>query len=293
MIPDAVSQAIARLREHLIATAAHNHLGDLELLALELEEAESRYRALGGPAGREDVFAVVRRMNQLSMLATGQTLTNWRSPPRAGQARPPDRRDVGSAVVLCRAEEPPTELATGFVINAVRGYLLTCRHFASDERQAFVADVSGLQLAADRAFASSDLDLAVMELRGGAGVPDRAIPRPEAASRLQSGDEISCFGRRPQGYLAERTAHVANPSVRLRVHHVTCPVAELDSTMHPGFSGGPALDRDGAFRGVVVARITEVGGVKEGDVAILVPAEHVLKWISSLEEEVGHVIWEP
>jgi hypothetical protein len=230
------------------------------------------------------------------MAATGHTLTEWSSAPGTADGpvavgSDPDVGQSRDAVVLCESDQAPREFATGFIIGSADGHLITCLHFFGG-RASCLVHVGGLQFVADLKFDNANLDMAVARIRGGGYLPGGALKRPSAASaRLRSGEMLHCFGRRPQGYLAERVAHVANPSVMLRLHHIGVPVAELDSTMQPGFSGAPALSGADEFRGVVVARVSELAGVRESDVAVLLPADHLTHWIKSLEKEHGYVIW--
>ena len=287
-------ESINRLRATLREAGDNSNLSRLETIVMQYEEADDRYRTIGGPGSREDLFTALGRINELCMATTGETLSmlterlHQESPIRGSIQTGAD--EIGSAVVLCETSNGPKEFATGFVISATSGLVVTCHHFLRG-RLSCLLHIQGTHQAADIVHSNADIDMAILRIREGRYLPVASVGRPAARTGLRSGETIRCFGRRQQGYLAERAANVANPSVQIRAHHVTVPVAELDATMHPGFSGAPAFSDLYELRGVVIARISEVGGIKESDVGLLLPIAHLLHWIDVLETEHGDGIW--
>lgn len=288
MSTDSVIEEMRHAIQLLLDEVAGDERVGMEVLAAQFDEAAQRYAFAHGPSAREDVFMTLRRVNEAALRVTGRTLAAYLE---ADGAPPLPLPSAGRDSAVVRCVRPDGGFATGFVINPALGYVVSCAH-SFDDAASCTVSTSELGLAAAVTFASADIDMCLLRLCEAGHTLTEHFPRPRArVSALSAGDELICIGRRPQGYLAQRQAHVANPSIQLDDAAVRVPVAELDATLQPGFSGAPAVSLEGELRGVAIARVTTILGTRESDVGILLPVHHLLQWITTLEGNLDHVIW--
>ena len=177
---------------------------------------------------------------------------------------------------LMRGRRSAASEGSGVVIDA-DGVVLTNAHVVegADRIRATFAD--GRQLDADVVGVAPELDLAVLRLRGAAGLT--VVPRGSSAG-LMLGEPVIAIGN-PLGLGHTVTTGVISAVARpletdARVYQ---DFIQTDASINPGNSGGPLLDARGRLVGVNTAIRADAQGI-----GFAIPADRALKVARDLVE---------
>jgi len=171
--------------------------------------------------------------------------------------------------LLLRGGRSSASEGSGVVIDA-DGVVLTNAHVVEGAHRIQATFADGRQLQADVIGLAPELDLAVLRLRGAAGLT--AVPRGSSASLLL-GEPVIAIGN-PLGLGHTVTTGVISAVARpletdARVYQ---DFIQTDASINPGNSGGPLLDARGHLVGINTAIRADAQGI-----GFAIPADRALK----------------
>jgi len=177
---------------------------------------------------------------------------------------------------LMRGRRSSASEGSGVVIDA-DGVVLTNAHVVEGAHRIRASFADGRQLDADVIGVAPELDLAVLRLRGAAGLT--AVPRGSSAG-LMLGEPVIAIGN-PLGLGHTVTTGVISAVARpletdARVYQ---DFIQTDASINPGNSGGPLLDAHGRLIGVNTAIRADAQGI-----GFAIPADRALKVARDLVE---------
>jgi serine protease Do len=177
---------------------------------------------------------------------------------------------------LMRGRRSSASEGSGVVIDA-DGVVLTNAHVVEGAHRIRASFADGRQLDADVIGVAPELDLAVLRLRGAAGLT--AVPRGSSAG-LMLGEPVIAIGN-PLGLGHTVTTGVISAVARpletdARVYQ---DFIQTDASINPGNSGGPLLDARGRLIGVNTAIRADAQGI-----GFAIPADRALKVARDLVE---------
>lgn len=146
---------------------------------------------------------------------------------------------------------------TGFLIG-IDGFLLTCAHVVSDEKEATVT-LDGKRYLADVVKADKDADLALLKLREAPPASAAVLSFRSSARSYRLGEDVFTIGypmSRILGHSARLTKGVVSATSGM---HDDPKQIQISAEVQPGNSGGPVLDHDGQVVGVVQQTINPWG----------------------------------
>jgi hypothetical protein len=157
---------------------------------------------------------------------------------------------VSPAVVFIKAVKPGigTASGSGFFIES-SGYILTARHVIGGASSVMVRTPDGNQTAAAIVNYSTVVDAAALKVKG-TGFP---VLRLGDSSVIRQGQEVLVFGYplgNFQGSGAESVTVTRGIVSALRTRE---GLIQIDATVNPGNSGGPAVTTSGDVIGLVVS----------------------------------------
>ena len=147
-------------------------------------------------------------------------------------------------------------MGTGFVVNSIKGLVLTNKHVVSDtEAEYTVITNSGQQLAAEVLDLDPFSDLAVLKIENG------SLPAVELgdSNALENGQTVIAIGYSLGEYKNTVTKGVVSGINRRVVagNYNTSEIIEdaiqIDAAINPGNSGGPLIDLSGKVVGISTA----------------------------------------
>lgn len=181
---------------------------------------------------------------------------------------------------------PDPSLGSGFLIDRVKGYVLTNLHLVANASTLRVVFVGGQERGADIIGRAQHLDIALLQL-GGRALPENIQPLPLGESdRMSVGEWVLALGN-PFG--GEVTASAGILSSAGGATSVFEPPQEqfrnllhTDASVHRGNTGGPLLNLGGRVVGINLAA-PDLGGRSNG-IGFAVPATQVRRLFKQLEQ---------
>ena len=139
-------------------------------------------------------------------------------------------------------------LGSGVIVDGKRGLILTNAHVVAGGDEIMVHLQDGRDFPATVLGAEPDFDLAVLEVRGAAGLPSAKLAD---TGDLMPGETVIAIGN-PFGFNHTVTTGVISAlgrSIRNEGGMLT-DLIQTDAAINPGNSGGPLLDLDGRLIGI-------------------------------------------
>jgi len=168
------------------------------------------------------------------------------------------------------------ELGSGFIIDKVKGYIVTNNHVVRDADRIVVRLGPGDDVPARLVGADAKSDLAVLQVK--------AALRVQAnwgdSDQLDIGDWVLAIGS-PLGFDHSVTAGIVSATERndVRITEYESFI-QTDAAINPGNSGGPLINLTGQVVGINTAIITQSGGY-EG-IGLAIPSSMARRVVESL-----------
>ena len=157
------------------------------------------------------------------------------------------------------------ELSTGSAWLADDGAMVSNRHVVAGLRTLEINTWDGRDLLPAGADIADDADIS--RIRGDWPAPARLTPLPIRTTRVEPGERIAIIGY-PEG-------NELDVSTGIAIGYATDPelapreILKLTTVVHPGNSGGPAVDAQGRVVGVVYAK------ERANDASLVIPIADV------------------
>ena len=165
-------------------------------------------------------------------------------------------------------------LASGFVIGA-DGQVVTSAHALRNAQETWVALRDGRQLRARVLGVEHALDLALLKIEPGNGLPIVET----TARELVPGEWVAAIGA-PFGFEESVTAGVVSANPRQIAGEVEMTVVQTDVATNPGSSGGPLMNACGQVAGMS-SMIFSAAGIYVG-VSFAVPIRPLMRAVQRL-----------
>jgi serine protease Do len=168
------------------------------------------------------------------------------------------------------------ELGSGFIIDKVKGYIVTNNHVVRDADRIIVRLGPGDDVLARLVGADPKVDLAVLQVKSSLKVQASWGD----SEQLDIGDWVLAIGS-PLGFDHSVTAGIVSATERsdLQISEYESYI-QTDAAINPGNSGGPLINLTGQVVGINTAIITKSGGY-EG-IGLAIPSSMARRVVESL-----------